>query len=136
MPDSPARLAAVLASGEPQRLYSGLSVLVSTAADRERCAGLATFRGLELLLAEDLVRRAAEPDATPELTWAGRETFADSLVQLVTTAQELEFLSLYACSASLSTMGLTESDITPQLDGVMSTPRFLREFEGAQLLFV
>src|SRR5438874_13358253 len=57
------RLAAVLASGEPERLYSGLSLLVSAAADGERCAGLAAFRGLDLLLEEDLLPRAENAEA-------------------------------------------------------------------------
>src|SRR4051812_49848857 len=46
----PAALAAILATGEQERLYSGLSVLVSTAAEGERCLGLATFKSLELLI--------------------------------------------------------------------------------------
>src|SRR4051812_32197797 len=44
-------LAAILATGERERLYSGLSALVSTAVDGDRCLALATFRSLELLLA-------------------------------------------------------------------------------------
>jgi peroxiredoxin family protein len=132
----PYRLAAVLSSGEPERLYSGLSLLVSAAADGDRCAALASFRGLALLLDPDLLQRAGEPGATPSLSWAGRDTFARSLVELRETALELEPLSLYACSASIEAMGLAPADVEARLDGVMSTPRFLREAEGAQLLFV
>src|SRR6476661_7605739 len=43
-------LAAIFATGEQERLYSGLSVLVSAAVEGDRCLGLATFRSLELLL--------------------------------------------------------------------------------------
>ena len=133
---APPRLAVVLASGEVERLYSGLSVLVSTAADGAPCAGLAAFGGLELLLAPDLGRRARAPDATPSLSWAGRETFARSLAELRDTALELEALALYACAASIETMGLAAAEVEVRLDGVRSTPRFLRENEGARLLFV
>src|SRR3954464_15880197 len=49
-------LAAILATGEAERLYSGLSVLVSKAVDGERCMALATFRALEPLLAAPLGR--------------------------------------------------------------------------------
>ena len=129
-------IAAVLASGEPERLYSGLSLLVSTAADGERCAALASFRGLDLLLEDDLLARAENADATPSLSWQGRETFARSLVELRDTALSLEALSLYACAASVETMSLTSADVDDRLDGVMSTPRFLRETAGAQLVFV
>ena len=130
------RLAAVLASGEPERLYSGLSLLVSEAADGAACAGLATFRALDLLLAPDLGRRAQEPDATPVLAWAGRETFGRSLAELRDTALSRESLRLWACSASVETMGLTAADVEGRLAGVLSTPRFLRETSGARLIFV
>jgi peroxiredoxin family protein len=130
------RLAAVLATGEPERLYSGLSLLVSTAADGRPCAGLATFRGLDLLLDDDLLGRAESADATPTLSWQGRETFARSFAELRDTALELDALSLFACSASVETMSITSADVEDRLDGVMSTPRFLRETDGAQLVFV
>jgi len=130
------RLAAVLASGEPERLYSGLSLLVSTATDGQPCAGLAAFRGLDLLLEDDLLSRAEVAEATPSLSWQGRETFARSLVELRDTALELDALALFACAASVETMALTSADVEERLTGVMSTPRFLRETAGAQLVFV
>ena len=129
-------LAAVISTGEVERLYSGLSVLVSASADGARCAGLAAFRALALLLDEDLVRRAQEPEVTPSLSWAGRETFARSLAELRETALGLDRLSLYACAASVETMSLTSAEVEERLGGVISTPRFLREVEGARLLFV
>jgi len=132
----PYALAALLSSGEPERLYSGLSVLVSSATGGERCAGLASFRALDLMLDDDLLQRAADPEATPSLSWAGRDTFARSLLELRDTALELDRLSLYACAASVETMSLTAGAVEERLDGVMSTPRFLRETSGATLLFV
>jgi peroxiredoxin family protein len=130
------RIAAVLASGEPERLYSGLSLLVSTAAEGEPCAALAAFRGLDLLLHDDLLARAENAEATPSLSWQGRETFARSFVELRDTALGLDNLSLFACAASVETMSLTSADVEERLDGVMSTPRFLHETAGAQLVFV
>ena len=127
-------LAAILASGEPEKLYSGLSLLVSSAVDGERCAALASFGGLASMLDPDLLRRAQEPEATPSLSWAGRETFAKSLVELRDTALDLDTLTIWACSASVETMGLSADD--PPLAGVMSTPRFLRATAGARLIHV
>lgn len=129
-------LAAVLATGELERLYSGLSVLVSTASAGEPCTALAGFRALEALLADDLLQRAEEPSATPVLSWAGRDTFARSLLELRETALGLEGLELYACSASVETMSLTAGAVEERLAGVMSTPRFLELASGARLLFV
>lgn len=128
--------AAVLAAGTVERLYSGLSVLVSAAADGERCAALASFGALELLLDADLPRRAQEPEASPGLAWAGRETFGRSLGELRDTALSLEALEVYACSASVETMALDSAAVDERLRGVMSTPRFLRETAGARLIFV
>jgi hypothetical protein len=111
-------LAAVLATGEPERLYSGLSLLVSSAVDGRRCMALASFRALELLL-----------DPRPS---ARGERFDRSLAELVDAAVGLDTLALYACSASVD---LLEIEGEP-LDGVMSTPRFLREAGDAELIFV
>ena len=136
MPSGP-RVAAILSTAEPERLYSGLSALVSAAADGEPCAALASFAALDLILDPDLARRVQEPDATPSLSWAGRETFARSLTELVETALGLENLTLHACSASVETMSIEAADIEARgLDGVKSTPRFLRDTDGATLLFV
>jgi peroxiredoxin family protein len=135
-PESPYSLAAVLATGDMQRLYSGLSLLVSAAVDGDECAALATYRSLELVLDPGLGRLAANPEATPGLAWQGRERFSRSLAELRDTALSLDSLSIYGCSASIETMALTEADVEDRLTGVMSTPRFLRETAGARLIFV
>ena len=135
-PDSSYTLAAVLATADMQRLYAGLSVLVSAAVDGESCAALATFRSLDLILDPGLGRLAANPDSTPGLAWQGRERFARSLAELRDTALSLDTLAVYACSASIETMAVEEADVEARLTGVMSTPRFLRETAGARLLFV
>jgi peroxiredoxin family protein len=132
----PYALAAVLSSGEAERFYSGLSVLVSSATDGSRCAALASFRALALLLDDDLLRRAEEPEATPSLSWAGRDTFSHSLLELRDAALGLDGLDFYACAASVETMSLTPAAVEERLAGVMSTPRFLRETQGAALIFV
>ena len=125
----------LLAAGELERFYTALSVLVSAAMDGAPCAALASFRALDLLLDDELLQHAEEPELTPSLSWAGRDTFARSLLDLRQTAFDLGELSLYACSASVETMSRTPSQIEERLDGVMSTPRFLSEFGGGALLF-
>ena len=47
-------IAVILASGRLDRLYTGLSLLVSTAAEGEPARGLATFEALAPLLDERL----------------------------------------------------------------------------------
>jgi peroxiredoxin family protein len=123
-------LAAVLACGEPERLYSALSLLVSTASESKPCLGLATFRALALMLDAE---GAAD---TAELPPDGRERFRRSLAELIETARELDTIRLYACSASVEAMSVTTEQVESRLDGVMSTPRFLRVADGARLIFV
>jgi hypothetical protein len=109
-------VAAVLATREPERLYAGLSVLVSTAADGEPAAALASFGSLELLL---------DPPAE------------GPLAQLVEMALELDNLTVHACSAATQTIGIDAATLTERgLDGVKSTPRFLRDTADARLIFV
>jgi hypothetical protein len=134
---APPALAAILSTNEPERLYSGLSALVSTAVDGSSAAALAGFGALDLILDPDLERRAQEPDATPSLSWAGREKFARSLSELIETALGLETLTIHACSASMETMGLEPAAVQERgLDGVKSTPRFLKDAGDATLIFV
>ena len=110
MTDQDYELAAVLATGDPRELYTGLSLLVSAAADAGPCAALAAFGALELLAAET----SADDD------------FGRSFDALKATAFELENLTIWACAASVDTIATTLP--------VMSTPRFLRETAGARRL--
>jgi peroxiredoxin family protein len=115
-------LAVILASAELPRLYTGLSLLVSAAAEGTPARGLATFGALEALMDDDLHGRAAEHG----------EMFARSLAELRATADALDGVSIWACAAATEVAGAGH-DV---LDGVMSTPRFLRETAGARLVVV
>jgi peroxiredoxin family protein len=129
-------IAAVLASGQLDRLYTGLSLLVSAAADGRPARGLATFGALPPLLDDALEARALDPAATPGLTAGGRVVFARTLAELRATAAELEDCRIWACAAAVEATGADRALVTARLDGVLSTPRFLREVQGAQLVVV
>jgi hypothetical protein len=121
----PYALAAIVATGDPLRLYSGLSAVVSSAADTKRCAILLTFRAAQIWSAPEL-----EDPGDRLLTPAGRDTFARSLLELRDSALSLEAVDVFVCAAT-SELTLVETDLP-----VISTPRFLRETAGAQLFFV
>jgi peroxiredoxin family protein len=129
-------IAVILESGQPERLYTGLSLLVSAAADGQPARGLVTFGALAPLLDDALEARALAPGAAPDVTDAGRAAFARTLVQLRATAAELEDCRLWACAAAVEAAGLERAAVEARLDGVMSTPRFLREVAGAELVVV
>ena len=129
-------IAAILESGELERLSTGLSLLVSAAADGRPARGLVTYGALAVLLDDELEQRALRPGGAPHVGEAGRAAFARTLVELRTTAGELEDLRLWACAAAVETAGLDPAALRAPLDGVMSTPRFLREVAGAQLVVV
>jgi hypothetical protein len=120
--DHPYELAAILTSGDPGDLYSGLSVLVSTAVDGARCAALVAFGALELVIDRELEATAARRGHS--------DKFARSLAELRDTALDLDTLSVWACAASVDTMGVEPG---PRME-VMSTPRFLRETSAARRL--
>jgi peroxiredoxin family protein len=126
-------IAVILASGRLDRLYTGLSLLVSTAAEGEPARGLVTFAALEPLLDDQLVARALRREETPALSEPGREVFARTLVELRDTAAELPDCRIWACAAAVETTGL---ELAGRLDGVRSTPRFLREIGDARLVVV
>jgi peroxiredoxin family protein len=126
-------IAVILSSGRLDRLYTGLSLLVSAAAEGEAARGLVTFEALGPLLDEQLLARALRPDETPALSEPGRDVFARTLVELRETAAELPDCRIWACAAALETTGL---ELAGRLDGVRSTPRFLREIGDARLVVV
>jgi peroxiredoxin family protein len=114
-------LAAILESGEPTRLYTALSLLVSTASEGEPAWGLASFGALEVLLAEP---------------GEGADAFTRTLAELRRAAAELDSCEIYACAAAVETTGVDRAEVERRLSGVMSTPRFLRETAGARLVVV
>jgi peroxiredoxin family protein len=127
-------IAVILASGRLDRLYTGLSLLVSAAAEGEAALGLVTFEALDPMLDEQLHARALRPGATPWLSEAGRGTFARSLAELRDTAAELPDCQIWACAAAVETTGIGRADVEARLDGVLSTPRFLRAAGEARLV--
>lgn len=129
-------LAVILASADLERLYTGLSLLVSAAAEGRPARGLVTFGALPALLDADLERRALEAGATPHLSDEGRTVFARSLAELRDTAATLGHCRLHACSAAVQTTAARADDLERHLDGVTSTPRFLREAADAELVVV
>ena len=129
-------IAVFLESGELQRLYSGLSLLVSAAADGRPARALVGFGALAPMLDERLLARALRPDAAPDVVDAGREAFARTLADLRDTAIELEDCRLWACAAAVEATGTDRALVEARLDGVLSTPRFLREVAGAELVVV
>jgi peroxiredoxin family protein len=129
-------IAVILASGDLDRLYTGLSLLVSAAAEGEPARGLATFAALGPLLDERLADRALAPAAVPALSAPGRAVFARTLAELRDVAAELPDCRIWACAAAVETTGCKRADVEARLDGVLSTPRFMREVGDARLVVV
>ena len=124
-------IAAILESGRLERLYTGLSLLVAAAADGRPARGLVSFGALAPMLDPDLHGRGLAAGAV-----ADAETFARSLAELRDTARELEDCRLWACAAAVELTAASAEAVEARLDGVMSTPRFLREVAGADLVVV
>jgi peroxiredoxin family protein len=129
-------IAAILESGEPERLYTGLSLLVSAASDGVPARALATFGALGPLLDDRLAEWAGRPDAAPHVTPGERRAFARTLAELRDVTRELEDCRIWACAAAVASLGADRAVVEARLDGVMSTPRFLRETAGARLVVV
>src|SRR3954453_6016990 len=124
-------IAAILESGRLERLYTGLSLLVSAAADGRPARGLVSFGALAPMLAPDLRALAFQSAAV-----ADAETFARSLAELRDTARELEDCRLWACAAAVELTAASEEGVAARRGGAMATPRFLREVAGADLVVV
>jgi peroxiredoxin family protein len=127
-------LAAILESGDPERLYTGLSLLVSAASNGEPARGLVTFGALGALLDPALEARARA--TATHVTDAERPAFARTLNELRAAAAELPDCRIWACAAAVQARGADWATVSERLEGVISTPQFLREVAGAQLVVV
>jgi peroxiredoxin family protein len=127
-------IAVILASGRLERLYTGLSLLVSAAADGRPAHGLATFGALPVLLDDALAARALRAEDTPGLSETGRPVFARTLSALLDTAAELDECHLWACAAAVETTSVERAAVEARFEGVLSVPRFLTAVAGAQLV--
>jgi peroxiredoxin family protein len=110
-------LAVVIESGEPTRLYTAFSLLVSTAVEGEAAHGLVSFGALPVLLDDSA---AADP----------------SFAELRASAAGLPDLHLNVCAAALEATGAERADAEARVGPVMSTPRFLKQTAGARLVVV
>jgi peroxiredoxin family protein len=129
-------IAAFLESGQLQRLYTGLSLIVSAAADGRPAFALVGFGALAPMLDDRLLARALRPESAPDVTDAGRAAFAHTLAELRDTALALESCRVWACAAAVEATGTDRALVEARLAGVLSTPRFLREVAGADLVVV
>jgi len=127
-------LAAILESGDPERLYTGLSLLVSAASDGTPARGLATFGALGPLLDPELEAHARI--TATRVVEGEREAFARTLAGLRDAAAELPDCRIWACAAAVQANGADWAAVSERLEGVISTPQFLREVAGAQLIVV
>ena len=127
-------IAAILESGELERVSTGLSLLVSEAADGRPACALASYGALGVLLDDDLEARALAEGAAPHVAPEGRAVFARTLVELRAAARELEDVRIWACAAAVQATGTDWAVVSERLDGVLSTPAFLREVAGAELV--
>jgi peroxiredoxin family protein len=122
-------LAAILESGDLERLYTGLSLLVSAASEGRQTRALATFGALGPLLDAELEAHAR---SAPHVVEAEREAFARTLAQL----RDAAAASIWACAAAVQATGADWATVNERLAGVMSTPQFLRDNADAQLVIV
>ena len=127
-------IAAILESGELERVSTGLALLVSAAAAGRPARALVTYGALGVLLDEDLEARALTEGAAPHVVPEGRAVFARTLVELRAAARELDDVRIWACAAAVQATGADWTVVNERLDGVLSTPRFLREVAGAELV--
>jgi peroxiredoxin family protein len=127
-------IAAILESGELERVSTGLSLLVSAAVEGRPARALVTYGALGVLLDDDLEARALAPGGAPHVADEGRAVFARTLVELRAAARELEDVRIWACAAAVQATGTDWALVSERLDGVLSTPAFLREVAGAELV--
>lgn len=116
-------LAAILESGDPERLYTGLSLVVTAATMGRPVRGFVGFGALVALSA---------PAAGEHVIERERGAFVETLTQLRDAALALPDCRLYACAAAIQATGADAGAFA----GMTSMPQFLRETEGAELVFV
>ena len=123
-------LAAILESGDPERLYTGLSLLVSAAVDGRPVRGFVGFGAL------GRAARARARGGAARDRGRARSVRARRSRELRDTAVELPDCRSVACAAAVQATGADWVAVGERFGGVSSMPQFLREIEGAELVFV
>jgi hypothetical protein len=113
-------LAVILETPDPERLYTGLSLLVSAASGGEDTRALLGFGALAALDGR------FGPGA--HVVESEREPFTRTLSELWRTALELS--DVWACAGAAQGTGI-DRDLR-----VISMPQFVREVAGARLVLV
>ena len=93
-----------------------------------------TFGALGAMLDPELEARARAP--ATHVVDGERDAFARTLAQLRDAAAELPDCRIWACAAAVQAARRRLGDGVGAARGVMSTPQFLREVAGAQLVVV
>ena len=112
--------AAILETSDPQRLYTGLSLVVSAASDGEPVRVLLGFGALVTL-------STGAFDAGADVIEAEREPFTRTLGELWATTREL--CEVQACAAPAQAPGVESLS-------VISMPQFVREVADARLVLL
>src|ERR1700759_45975 len=89
-------LAAILESGDPERLYTGLSLLVTSATIGRPVRGFVGFGALV---------PPAGPAPGGNVIAPERDAFVETLTQLRDAALALPDCALYACAAAIQATG-------------------------------
>ena len=126
-------IAAILESGELERaLDRALAARVRRRGRARGRAALATFGALGVLL--DDACSSARGARTRRRTWptpAVRRSRA-RWWSCATPPPRSSGVRIWACAAAVEATGADRAAVEARLDGVMSTPRFLREVAGAR----
>ena len=118
-------LAAILETDDPQRLYTGLSLLVSAASDGEPVRVLLGFGALRALLDPDSFRaRVRRSSSRPSASRSSGRW------RRCATPPPSCFVQGLGVRAALEATSVARP--RERLEGVISTSRFLREAAGAR----
>ena len=126
-------IAAILESGELERVCTGLSLLVSAAADGAPGARAGHLRRARRCCSTTSSRRArwSRRRRRTSPTRAARRSRARS-PSCATPRPRCDGVRIWACAAAVEATGADRAAVEARLDGVMSTPRFLREVARAR----
>jgi peroxiredoxin family protein len=133
-------LSVVLFSGTDDKLHAAATLAAGAAALGRPVRFFLQFWALDAFRAD---RIGADHGLVPEAGSAGRAAMDAATAagkarwtETLRAAKELGDIDIQACSASMSLLGLEQSDLDPLVDGVQGVAAFFINAGDGQIIFI
>ncbi len=138
MPEGRKGLSVIFHSGSYDRVYNGLTVALTAAAQGRPTRLFFTYWSIDILMKSAGLPLALDKEATDHKDVVEENIEAGRMKKMPELLGDAKALGtkIYVCTGSLEMRGIASGDLVEEVDEVTGTASFLKEAEEDQLIFV